>query len=512
MKKRSRAPSPVDEDEREWRTLKRIQKDVDFLSFLQSQGEEYEDLQVLLQLDIVDALDNLDAESEEETDNDDDCYSSEEESDDGTCCSAVKNGIDDVSEEQSDIDSTCCSQNHFRPKSWDGALAKIDGMTDDQFRKMFRLTRPAFDIVLGRIGKKISTVPRRGANCIPPKIKLASTLRWLGGDSYHHIDRDFTLPVPFYSPRGVLWPTIDAISEAFTINLPFDMNAPIYSKRLAEIDAGYTRISQNRMHGCVGAIDGWVVRTRCPRKSETCNQMAFRNEFNSCFGITVLAACDDKCRFTYFNAERPGDCDDAFVWDTCSLKYLIDDNKLPEGYYFVGDEEIPGSEQVLVPYTADGEGGETELPADKKLLNDTHALLHDTIKRAFKMLVRRFGIFWRPLEVSASKWPLLVDVCMKLHNIAVDAGDVCLTENDIPTLEPHHGALRPSDSMNALSNKDVSPIYSDDEEEPAEDFSLRRRLCKKISSQGGLQMGSKLIRRENSVRCNVRLPFEKELL
>lgn len=42
------------------------------------------------------------------------------------------------------------------------------------------------------------------------------------------------------------------------------------------------------------------------------------------------------------------------------------------------------------------------------------------IECAFGMLVRRFGVFWRPLEVAHHRRAPLVGACMKLHNFCID--------------------------------------------------------------------------------------------
>ena len=43
-----------------------------------------------------------------------------------------------------------------------------------------------------------------------------------------------------------------------------------------------------------------------------------------------------------------------------------------------------------------------------------------TIERAFGILVRRWGILWRPIAFSLCKVAKIVRVCAMLHNICVD--------------------------------------------------------------------------------------------
>ena len=43
-----------------------------------------------------------------------------------------------------------------------------------------------------------------------------------------------------------------------------------------------------------------------------------------------------------------------------------------------------------------------------------------TIERSFGILLRRWGILWRPISYSLDKIPKIVCVCAILHNICVD--------------------------------------------------------------------------------------------
>jgi hypothetical protein len=43
------------------------------------------------------------------------------------------------------------------------------------------------------------------------------------------------------------------------------------------------------------------------------------------------------------------------------------------------------------------------------------------IERAFSIMVRRWGIFWRPLTCAFKKWALVTTVCAKVHNVCIDS-------------------------------------------------------------------------------------------
>jgi hypothetical protein len=95
---------------------------------------------------------------------------------------------------------------------------------------MFRVDRPTFNEILDLIPPiMIEWDEQKAMNSsgtpISPKTCLAVTLRWLAGGS--HIDLCFAWGIgysTFYSDRGVLWPTIEAIDEVFHIGLPINDN------------------------------------------------------------------------------------------------------------------------------------------------------------------------------------------------------------------------------------------------------------------------------------------------
>jgi hypothetical protein len=87
------------------------------------------------------------------------------------------------------------------------------------------------------------------------KTRLAVTLRWLAGGS--HLDLCFAWGVAhstFFSERGVLWPVIEALDDAFALGFPVnDLN------RLAELSKGFYEHSGGFSDDCVLAFDSFGV-------------------------------------------------------------------------------------------------------------------------------------------------------------------------------------------------------------------------------------------------------------
>ncbi|CAM9862043.1 unnamed protein product, partial [Ectocarpus fasciculatus] len=141
---------------------------------------------------------------------------------------------------------------------------------------MFRMDRTSFEdleeLVTPHLERDSSMAERSSGSPIPVRTRLAATLRWLAGGSY--IDICFAWGLAhstFYSDRGVLWPTIEAIDAIF--------------------DIGNVRAYRTRKGG---------------------------------FGVVVQAGCDVEGRFLFISANHAGSTNDSLAFDSTALKDAID--------------------------------------------------------------------------------------------------------------------------------------------------------------------------------------------
>ena len=113
-----------------------------------------------------------------------------------------------------------------------------------------------------------------------------------------------------------------------------------------------------------------------------------------------------------------------------ALYRLIKQNNLPRWVHIVFDEAYSSfGGIVLTPYSRDHlrnlinrNTAEATNEYFWKESGFNHILSSQriTIERAFGILVRRWGILWRPMECSVAKATVRATVCAKLHNICVD--------------------------------------------------------------------------------------------
>jgi hypothetical protein len=167
------------------------------------------------------------------------------------------------------------------------------------------------------------------------------------------------------------------------------------------------------MAGCVMAVDGLCVRTRAPYKSETRNIADYRCRKGG-FAVLVMAGCDVDGKFSMAVANNSGATHDVVAWNTSAFNTALLDNKLDNWYFCIRDEAFSTTEQMLSPWPGRGLG------RWKDSFNYWLSHSRQAIERAFGMLVRRWGIFWRPLICSYERWSLVVLTCMKLHNLCTD--------------------------------------------------------------------------------------------
>jgi hypothetical protein len=99
---------------------------------------------------------------------------------------------------------------------------------------------------------------------------------------------------------------------------------------------------------------------------------------------------------------------------------------LPPQYYAIVDEAVSSTENILSPF------GGRNIGYWRDSFNYHLSSMRQTIERAFGLLTRRWGIFWRPLTCDHGRWHLIATVCAKLHNLCIDFGLFDLSGGTMP--------------------------------------------------------------------------------
>lgn len=186
----------------------------------------------------------------------------------------------------------------------------------------------------------MSTV-RTGEAPISAEVVLHCTLRWLAGGSY--LDICTIGHISHASFYRCLYKGVNAITTcpALAIKLPRT------HEEIERTAAEFAECSHEAVFdGCVGCIDGMLVRIKSPSSSSTANVRSYFSGHYYAMGLTI---CDAKCRFTYFAIAAPGGSSDIHALRQTSLSQYI--NSLPCGRYVIGDCAYVPSEHLLTPFS-----------------------------------------------------------------------------------------------------------------------------------------------------------------
>ena len=153
------------------------------------------------------------------------------------------------------------------------------------------------------------------------------------------------------------------------------------------------------------------------------------------FSINVQAMCDANYRFLFFCSNSAGSTHDSTAFASTRLSLLLDEENgsLPKGYFIVGDEAYACTNKLLTPWP----GRNLSIWKDAFNYWLSNARIH--IEQTFGMLKMRWGILWRPIDLSIYKVSLVVSCCMKLHNFILER-----SKKGEETLHGFEGASEPS--------------------------------------------------------------------
>lgn len=229
------------------------------------------------------------------------------------------------------------------------------------------------------------------------------------------------------------------------------------------------------IRGIIGAVDGIAIKIRCPHGSVE-NPGAYYNR-KGFYALVVQAVCDARRRFIFVNAKAEGSTPDSVAWSMSRLGSYLDEHGLPSGYCIVGDAAYPLSNCLLTPYPGNN------LPTHKDAFNFYQSHYRIEIDCSFGMLNRRWGIFWRPLEVDVGKATRIITCCMKLHNICIDASD---EEFQVDEREPN-GTLRAVDPFDPQDECELEELSLAHRTNRRHEKSALRDLHASLLQEQGLQ-------------------------
>ena len=306
-----------------------------------------------------------------------------------------------------------------QPMNWQ---AREDSLNDRQFLARYRMSKAAFHELV-RLCRPYLPVRRKArADSVTPEVALSMTLRWLAGGSYLDI-------CDVHNVReSCFFVTKSRTLEAMKKGLKAEIRFPETEEERAKVAAGFAAYSNGALRGCLSSLDGLAVQIHEPTKKDTPNPAGFKNR-KGFFAILVQAMCDSDRLFTYVSVNHQGSCHDSTAFDSCPFSCGLAD-LVPSGYWIAADDAYGCTEKIITPHP-----GSHEHHSPKDSFNFWQSSAQRIyIECTFGILVRRWGVLWRPLECRLKENCSTIYVCMLLHNFCSRRGAhvvMCREEGEV---------------------------------------------------------------------------------
>ena len=127
------------------------------------------------------------------------------------------------------------------------------------------------------------------------------------------------------------------------------------------------------------------------------------------YATLCIAICDARRRFLHFDITKTATTHDCLAFVTSQLGVKLEAGALPPQYFIAGDSAFVASQYMVTP--TNGEDTNFDFVQSSNRM---------AIECSFGILVRRWGIFWRPLACSFNRRGQLIGACMRLHNFCIN--------------------------------------------------------------------------------------------
>jgi hypothetical protein len=319
------------------------------------------------------------------------------------------------------------------PFSWEDHVKRF---TEKEFKQRYRLDWAAFKALLRLIRDDISVHDEKqaryakGGELVLPEVKLAIALRYLAGGS--HLDLRLLYHVSSSFVYKCVWAVVDAINDKVKVEFPIDD-----VQKLKILEAEFRAQSRGGIWaGQVAAIDGVHFKIVAPSNEEV-NQKALKYFVarKDEYALLCIAMCDARRRISFYDISSTPTTHDSLAWEATGLGQRIKNGDLPSPFFINADAAFPLSNSMITP-------------SGDALLDDFD--FHQSSNRmpiecAFGILVRRWGILWKPLCCRFDRRAPLIGACIRLHNFCIDynlSEDTCI-ENGLGCVQPGRWEVAP---------------------------------------------------------------------
>ena len=337
----------------------------------------------------------------------------------------------------------------FPDFSWE---THVHRMYDHEFKLRYRVSPESFYKLLDILKPELDVTNHqqaffsRSGKVIQLEVRLAVALRYFaGGDPL-----DLMLIYGICKAQVMLfvWRAVDALNLRLdNINFPIDDVAA-----LQELEADFRAGTRGGFwEGQVGAIDGVHFRQRCPSHQEVADPMRYYVARKQEFALLAIAICDYHRRFTWVDISHAACTHDSTAWEATKLGARIKAGHLPKPFFLNGDAAFPLSNSMIVPSTGDASLDDFDFYQSSNRM---------AIECAFGILVRRWGVLWRPLSMAFHRRAPLLVALMRLHNFCINERLQAGQEAGLPDVAGKTSEVQPQRWKRAPKlDKDDRPVH-----------------------------------------------------
>jgi hypothetical protein len=313
--------------------------------------------------------------------------------------------------------STKRSKYQYPRIDWQDHLQELHAAGPNEFHIRYHMSEDAFNRLVEVLGDSIqvneikSRASTKGNSPITPTMITAVGVRYLGGE-YNKSLRDIFKVSPSSIKRMISIFLVSVLEcKQLEINLPKTIND------IVGVATGFDSISTavgQPFHGCVGALDGWLVKIQQPSKTGTVNDADYFSGHYSRYGLNVQAVLDAACNFQYIAVAAPGRRNDVMAYEKCEKLVKWVEN-LPDNYFIVADAAYILSNHLLVPYTSTDQSNVHKLAFNYHL-----SQLRIRTEMGFGRMTQRWGLFERNMKTSLPMCATIIQCAARLHNFIQD--------------------------------------------------------------------------------------------
>jgi hypothetical protein len=332
-----------------------------------------------------------------------------------------------LSLEYEDRYSRCRVGNQHRDRH--SIMNWANNLCDNMFQRQFRLVREDFYYVVEKIKHYIGKTERgvqqainSSGSEISVELHLMITLRILAGAAY--LDMIHYM-VHVDSVAGIVWITCKAIVKGLD-NIHFTTD----EEECFQISKQWAVKQKKRWNELLNvstlyAGDGLAIEIARPSVTELRGRdiRLFRNR-KGFWALIAQAFCDSNTEFAVFDIRWPGGTNDIIAYQMTDIYMAVMEGEFPEWVTFALDEAYSSCGGLhLTPFSIHmlRRAKRTNLGLYYMMLafNNVLSSQRITIERAFGILIRRWGILWKPISFELRKIPAIVRACVMLHNVCV---------------------------------------------------------------------------------------------